>query len=89
MLIIILTTSAFRFAIRIDSPIRFVKKLVIQFGRCIRLINNDHTPIDDGVELTFDNIVNDSSLYGSDVLNGIESKNPIHSFWKIKSEYFF
>jgi len=27
---------------------------------------------DDGVELTFDNIVNDSSLYGSDVLNRIE-----------------
>ena len=29
---------------------------------------------DDGVELTFDNIVNDSSLYGSDVLNQIEWK---------------
>ena len=27
---------------------------------------------DDGIELTFDNTVNDSSLYGSDVLNRIE-----------------
>jgi len=38
---------------------------------------------DDGAELTFDNIVNDSSLYGSDVLNRIDS------FQKIESEYFF
>ena len=39
---------------------------------------------DDGVELTFDNIVNDSSLYayGSDVLNRIVK---IDSFWKIIS----
>ena len=29
---------------------------------------------DDGVEMTFDNIVNDSSLYASDVLNRIKSK---------------
>jgi len=32
---------------------------------------------DDGVELTFDNIVNDSSLYACDVLNQIESKKSI------------
>ena len=32
---------------------------------------------DGGVELTFDNIVNDSSLYSSDVLNRIESNKSI------------
>jgi len=37
---------------------------------------------DDRVELTFDNIVNDSSLYASDVLNRIEK---IDSFRKIES----
>jgi len=31
---------------------------------------------DDGVELTFDNIVNDSSLYASNVLNRIEKIDP-------------
>jgi len=41
---------------------------------------------DDGVELTYDNIVNNSSLYGSDVLNRIKK---IDSFRKIESEYFF
>jgi len=37
---------------------------------------------DDGVELTFDKIVNDSSLYSSDVQNRIEK---IYSFQKIES----
>ena len=47
---------------------------------------------DDGEELTFDNIVNDSGLYASDVLNRIEK---IDSFWKIvlenriELEYYF
>jgi len=39
---------------------------------------------DDGVELTFDNIVNDSSLYGSDVLirkNRFVSENQIGIFF--------
>ena len=45
---------------------------------------------DDGVELTFENIVNDSSLYGRDVLNRIESnrKNLFVSENRIESEYF-
>ena len=44
---------------------------------------------DDGVELTSDNIVNDSSLYAyTAVMCWIESKK-IDSFWKIKLEYFF
>ena len=38
---------------------------------------------DDRVELAFDNIVNDSSIYGSDVLIRIESKKD--SFRKIES----
>jgi len=44
---------------------------------------------DDGVELIFDNIVYDNSLYAyTAVMCWIESKK-IDSFWKIKLEYFF
>jgi len=41
----------------------------------------------DGVELTFDNVVNDSSLYGSDVLNRIEKKSV--RFGKSNPNIFF
>jgi len=44
---------------------------------------------DDGVELTFDNIVNDSSLYASDVLNRIESNRKNRFVLENRIEIFF
>jgi len=58
--------------------------LVFHSRRLCEVVRVTH---DDRGELTFDNIVNDNSLF-SDVLNLIESKK-IDSFRKIESEYFF
>jgi len=72
-----------------DSAAAFAWSMIIchDIVRCLcEVVRVTH---DDGVELTSNNIANDSSLYASEMLNRIESKNRFVLENRIESEYFF